>query len=264
MSEVPVINASSQRKSSSLNLDPQTTPETEQIRAFPVTSSTSNYRKWAILALMITTVAGAVILALGCIHQFGAVGSVGHISSISVGAAVGLSSIIGICFLIYQNKKIVAYSSSHSNIETTAESVPQKPKEIVYSRKELNQILIRDVVSKSTSEVEKLIAKGADVHAKNTDGATALHLAAGYGEYAVVVILVNANAKVDALDKEKNTPLHYAASHGRLETIQFLINKNAKIDLENVNGQTPLLLAQTQLKNEHPHRQAIIDLLTPK
>ncbi|MEI6614222.1 MAG: ankyrin repeat domain-containing protein, partial [Chrysiogenales bacterium] len=61
---------------------------------------------------------------------------------------------------------------------------------------------------------EILIAKGADVNARNVKKRTPLHNAAGMGHKAVVKSLLTKGAEVNAQDDSGLTPLHTAALDG--------------------------------------------------
>ena len=78
---------------------------------------------------------------------------------------------------------------------------------------------------------EILIARGASINAKDKQGKTALHLAAGgvrrrYREVAELLIANSAN--VNAEDNTSRTPLWYAKSRGGPETVDLLRKHGAK------------------------------------
>ena len=64
------------------------------------------------------------------------------------------------------------------------------------------------------STIKALVAAGADVGARDTDGKTPLHAAAeGYGDAKKIEVLIAAGADVGARDESRETPLHVAASY---------------------------------------------------
>ncbi|GAB6022752.1 hypothetical protein CHUAL_006847 [Chamberlinius hualienensis] len=81
-----------------------------------------------------------------------------------------------------------------------------------------------------------------DVDAKNSDGCTPLHLAAGGNNKEVVKMLIREyNAHVNVVDKDGQTPLHLAAFANNTEIVDMLVDGfNADIKIKDVNGHTPL------------------------
>ncbi len=88
-----------------------------------------------------------------------------------------------------------------------------------------------------------LLAQGADAQAKNNDGQTALLYAAYGGSKEIVAALVARGADFKSQDVRGMTPLHFAAREGRTEVVSFLLENGAPADLKNQTGQTPLDLA---------------------
>ena len=70
--------------------------------------------------------------------------------------------------------------------------------------------------------VEFLIAKGADVNARNDNGTTALHLAAPAGHEEIVRILLVHGAKTKAKNNKGETPLDRAARFGQRKIVDLL------------------------------------------
>jgi predicted Fe-Mo cluster-binding NifX family protein len=103
--------------------------------------------------------------------------------------------------------------------------------------------------------VELLLAKGADIHAKDENGDSALHVAIAAGHIKVIKLLLTYGADLNEEDKEDSSPLHIAASTGQLKAAKLLIKKGANIDAQNKDGITPLHIAAS---NAH---QNIVHLL---
>ena len=83
--------------------------------------------------------------------------------------------------------------------------------------------------------------QGADVHAKNNNGATPLHLAARENASVAAEVLLNQGADVHAKNNNGATPLHYAASENASVAAEVLLNQGADANANaNDDGLTPL------------------------
>lgn len=98
--------------------------------------------------------------------------------------------------------------------------------------------------------VETLLAAGADIHARNRRGATALHYAADtnhdddQAQAATIAVLLKAGADPDARDKGGTAPLHRAVRTRGVAAVRALLDGGADAALRNGGGSSPLDLAQ--------------------
>ena len=104
-----------------------------------------------------------------------------------------------------------------------------------------------------TGIVEELIARGADVHARNRRGAEPLHYAVDGGpgvsawdpsaQAKIVARLIRAGADPNAVDKSGVAPLHRAVRNRCAAAVNALIEGGADAHAPNRSGSTPMLLA---------------------
>jgi len=83
-----------------------------------------------------------------------------------------------------------------------------------------------------------------DVHWKNYSGQTPLSCAAQFGSVQIVNRLVACGAAVDARDNDGSTAMHYAAENGHLDVVTTLLELGARGDFINHDGMTPLDLTR--------------------
>lgn len=96
--------------------------------------------------------------------------------------------------------------------------------------------------------VSFLLARGANVNAKEEDGTTPLHSTAEFGHIDSATILLDHGARIEAsIHKEiygaesgGERPIHIAARRDRPEYIEFLLERGAWIDAPDARGNTPL------------------------
>ena len=95
--------------------------------------------------------------------------------------------------------------------------------------------------------VQMLLDHGAAVDAKDGEGRTPLHWAAGEIEEDAGVIeeLLARGAAVNAQDKDGDTPLHTAVANGHVAVVKTLLNHKADPTIKNAKGETPLDLLPT-------------------
>lgn len=94
-----------------------------------------------------------------------------------------------------------------------------------------------------TAALGSAIAAGTSVNSpRETDGATALHIAVGSDNLALVRWLVDHGADVNARLKEKlETPMHLAMARKNIDVVRLLLQKGADVNATDARGYTPLM-----------------------
>ncbi len=104
--------------------------------------------------------------------------------------------------------------------------------------------LIKAVSKGDTTTVRALLAKGADVQARDAAGRTALMYAAENGDPTTVQALLTNGADVNARDWQGWTALLYAAENGDITTVQTLLEHKAHVNAKSEgSGWTALMSA---------------------
>lgn len=117
-------------------------------------------------------------------------------------------------------------------------------------------ILLWAVIHGDASLAERLISKGAKVDElpSDSDGKTALHLAAEFDYPDIIRILVKHGAQIDARERDRQTPLHTAVSCRSPLAIRVLLELGADTEIIDRRGRSPARLAA---------RLGLIDSLRP-
>eukprot|EP00755_Sulcionema_specki_P028547 Sspe_Gene.17410::Locus_6175_Transcript_18_27_Confidence_0.321_Length_512::g.17410::m.17410 len=96
----------------------------------------------------------------------------------------------------------------------------------------------------SGEDVERLLAGGADVGARDEEGNTALHVAAEDNPRTEVLgVLLEAGAPLNGEGKDGMTPLHWAAWKNTAEVVEYLVGRGADVRKTDANVRTALHLA---------------------
>ena len=103
--------------------------------------------------------------------------------------------------------------------------------------------LFKSIQTENYDEVKKLISEGCDSNVKESDGYSALMLAAKSGNIEIVGLLLDNGADVNSRSFNRDSALIIAAGRGHAEIVTLLIKKGADINTWIYNGQTALIKA---------------------
>ncbi len=131
---------------------------------------------------------------------------------------------------------------------------------IAHAQTPLDRELIAAAERGDLPSVQKLIARGANVNAKDDKQDSAFLIASANGHTAVVKATLAAGADLKSTNRYGGTGLIPACHHGHLETVKLLLS--TAIDVNHVNrlGWTALLEAVILGDGGPAHRQ-IVQLL---
>ncbi|KAL4887257.1 ankyrin repeat-containing domain protein [Aspergillus karnatakaensis] len=90
---------------------------------------------------------------------------------------------------------------------------------------------------------ECLLAHGADIHTRNEQGLTVLHLAASKSDLTKINILLDAGARVDDTERLGHTALLMAVGHGHGTIAKQLLQQGADVNAINKFGRSALSIA---------------------
>ncbi|MDY4190204.1 ankyrin repeat domain-containing protein, partial [Treponema porcinum] len=82
-----------------------------------------------------------------------------------------------------------------------------------------------------------------DINEIDSDGNTALHLAAAINDSDLVTFLIIKKADIDLKNYQSQTPLHVAIEHNSIESAQVLVSFGANIFARNSEGITAMDMA---------------------
>jgi hypothetical protein len=106
-----------------------------------------------------------------------------------------------------------------------------KPRKLLFASLDKSDRALFEVCNQGKiSDASTLLVHGVDTTGKNRDGNCVLHVAAIAGNYDIVKLLLDCDAKIDAFNDEKLTALHLAARHGHIGVVYLLLQGGANPD----------------------------------
>ncbi|XP_034565238.1 ankycorbin isoform X2 [Notolabrus celidotus] len=101
-----------------------------------------------------------------------------------------------------------------------------------------------------------ILSHGADLSITDGAGLNPLHLAAKNNHIECCKKLIQSKSPVDAVDSSGKAALHHAAASGSIQVVQLLCELKSPINLKDAEGLTPLLLSA-----KHAHAEVCSSLL---
>lgn len=121
------------------------------------------------------------------------------------------------------------------------------------------------LVNNNVEAARLLIAHGADINAKNKNGLSALHstVVDADADCKIARLLIEEGANVNIQDNRLQTPLHHAIADDlpSIKTIQLLVGHGADSNIRDAAGKTPDDYAHAEVTDENEVFQIVATLL---
>ncbi len=97
------------------------------------------------------------------------------------------------------------------------------------TRNEDNETALHEAILYESTAIATILVKHTpiEIDARDDNGCTPLHAAAGMGNTALVALLIDNGAEIDALDNDDRTPLQLAAENYNEDAVSLLLNHGA-------------------------------------
>ncbi|XP_053195442.1 ankycorbin [Scomber japonicus] len=155
-----------------------------------------------------------------------------------------------------KNDERLLAAVEHGEVEKVASLLSKKGASAVKQDSEGKSALHVAAARGQTDCLSVLLAHGADLSLTDAAGFNPLHLAAKNNHLECCKKLIQSKCPVDAVDSSGKTALHHAAASGKIQTIQLLCELKSPINLKDADGLTPLLLSA-----KHGHAEICSTLL---
>ncbi|WP_281508712.1 ankyrin repeat domain-containing protein [Wolbachia endosymbiont (group B) of Pandemis cinnamomeana] len=96
------------------------------------------------------------------------------------------------------------------------------------------------------NDTRSLVEKGADINAENIFGRKPIHVAAENNNTNIIEFFLSKGMSIDDVDRYGRTPLYCASWNGHLGVVKYLVEKGADINAQDKGGETSLDAATDQ------------------
>ncbi|KAM3873841.1 ankycorbin [Diretmus argenteus] len=155
-----------------------------------------------------------------------------------------------------KNDERLLAAVEHGEVEKVASLLAKKGASAIKLDSEGKSALHVAATRGQTDCLSVILAHGADLSITDAAGLSALHLAAKNNHVECAKKLIQSKCAVDAVDSSGKTALHHAALSGSIQTVQLLCEHKSPINLRDADGFTPLLLSA-----RHAHADVCSTLL---
>ncbi|RDW59256.1 hypothetical protein BP5796_12180 [Coleophoma crateriformis] len=145
-----------------------------------------------------------------------------------------------------QNSMDHTSSSLDTTYLTTPQSMDQQQSYPVLAEAGYGGSLVPSLADDDADDSNSYMPAAPDssLHSTEFNGFSAIHLAAYFGKFSVIQLLLSACPEALNLpNKDAETPLHIAVSEGHVEVVSELLRSGANPSLQDANRRTPLHLA---------------------
>ncbi|KAM6976379.1 ankycorbin [Tautogolabrus adspersus] len=142
-----------------------------------------------------------------------------------------------------KNDERLLAAVEHGDVEKVASLLAKKGASAVKVDSEGKSALHVAAARGLTDCLSVILAHGADLSITDASGLNPLHLAAKNNHIECCKKIIQSKSPVDAVDGSGKSALHHAAASGNIQTVQLLCELKTTVNLKDADGLTPLLLS---------------------
>ncbi|XP_070706822.1 ankycorbin isoform X1 [Pempheris klunzingeri] len=155
-----------------------------------------------------------------------------------------------------KNDERLLAAVEHGEVEKVASLLAKKGASAVKLDSEGKSALHVAAARGLTDCLSVILAHGADLSVTDAAGFNPLHLAAKNNHIDCCRKLIQGKCPVDGVDGSGKAALHHAAASGNVQAVQLLCDLKSPVNLKDADGLTPLLLSA-----KHAHAEVCSSLL---